>query len=136
MTTTTTTTADKLVAHLTPHAARGNTIAATFLARLEAAEDRDAEAEAILADIGRMIAGIAEIGRRLIDAVAEALIELGKAFRGAGAARRARLHGQADAQLEGRYWPTTIVIDPPRLEHGSVDIPALCRRFDREVNGR
>jgi len=45
---------------------------------------------------------------------------------------RSRPHGQADAQIEGRYWPTGI--DAPRRPDGTVDIPALCRLYDDLVN--
>jgi hypothetical protein len=43
-----------------------------------------------------------------------------------------RPHGQADAQLEGRYWPAEP--EPPRRRDGTIDIRALCRRWDDEAN--
>ena len=89
------TTAAELTALLAPHAQRGNTIAAAFLARLEAAEDPDAEAEAIIADIGRMIAALAEVYRRLIAGVGDTLVEMGKALRRAAPAPRLEHHGIA-----------------------------------------
>lgn len=42
-------------------------------------------------------------------------------------------NGRADAQLEGRYWPVSE--EPPRLPDGTIDVRALCRRWDDEVNG-
>jgi hypothetical protein len=47
---------------------------------------------------------------------------------------RSRPHGQTSAQLEGRYWPTRRIIDPPRLPDGTIDIRALCTLYDNAVN--
>jgi hypothetical protein len=48
---------------------------------------------------------------------------------------RSRPHGQSAAQLEGRYWPDA-PRDYPRLEDGTIDVRALCRRWDDEANDR
>lgn len=71
--------------------------------------------------------------------------ELGVALQESGLALlppTARAHSEAyrrrivadPAQLAGRYWPTSM--DAPRKADGSVDIAALCRHWDDEVNGR
>lgn len=42
-------------------------------------------------------------------------------------------HGNGDAQIEHRYWHAGQ--EPPRLPDGTVDVRALLKRWDDEVNG-